>query len=183
MFRSLVPGHAARDPRHLSMASLRTLRPPPLAGWGRLPCAWSAASPAKHVQPRGLLGQGQGWVSTCQGEWAGPWRDLAWSAPQAPSKCVRLINYGWGGSRWADDPQLSVGPMLKSKSPWLPAPASKGGGGGQETAQEAPQRPPGAGASGEGEESEVRTLRKYLEPSAGGMLRGPQCGGPPEVRV
>lgn len=172
MFRSLVPGHAAWDPRHLSMASLRTLRPPPLAGWGRLPCVWSAASPAKHVQPRGLLGQGQGRVSAWQGERAGPWRDLAWSTPQAPPECVRLVDCRLGGSRWADDPQLSVGPMLQSKSPWLPAPASKGGGGGQETAQEARQRPPGAGASGEGEESEVRTPRKCLEPSAGGMLKG-----------
>lgn len=66
---------------------------------------------------------------------------------------------------------------MQSQSPWIPAPASKGGGRGQGTAREAPQRPPGAGGCGQGvgEASEVRPVGKYLEPLARGT---PPRGGP-----
>lgn len=66
---------------------------------------------------------------------------------------------------------------MQSQSRWIPAPASKGGGGGQRTAREAPQRPPGAGGFGQavGEASEVRPIGKYLEPLAKGR---PPWGDP-----
>lgn len=75
------------------------------------------------------------------------------------------------------DPDIFRASPTAEQFPWIPAPARKGGGGGQGTARKAPQRPLGwvAVEMGAGEESGVRPVGKNLEPSARGR---PPAGRP-----
>lgn len=119
-------------------------------------------------------------------EGGGSWRDLGWSPlHQAPCQVLwaTLVwgslcrEHDGGAMSLKSDPQAFCGSQIAEPVPWIPAPASKGGGRGQGMAWEAPQKPPGAGGCGKGrgEASEVRPIGKYLEPLARGR---PPWGGP-----
>ena len=115
--------------------------------------------------PSGAKTEGRrtGCLAGREGRW-GP--GGTWTGAQA----LGLINCLRGGSRQGEEleiraPQLSVGPKLQGESPWIPAPASKVGGG-QGAARKAPRRHTGAGGweKGLGEESEVRPEESTWSP-------------------
>lgn len=78
------------------------------------------------------------------------------------------------------DPQNSCGPQTDSESPWISAPASKGGGGGQGTARKAQRDPLGQMVvlKKARNESEVRPIVKSWEPLTRGKWRGTPLGRP-----